>query len=284
MLQIFAQTDTSTYRIIMNNGTRFNCKILEMKRGEFIKVLQENNTTATIDWAAFNDYQNVTEELLKEEQVKSKRQEQEKRLIEKQREQEKRAEENEVNKIKAKHKSWLRCFIILNTGDTITGKVKSKNDYADMSIGANTRIRFASKNDTESTFSPHEFKELYLPDEPEEFKKFIVVGGYEDSSRTQIYRVTTDGTCKLLCHSITGGPTPMGGSSSIESCLMYYRGSLYNIATEGSFDTSSTFVKKCSEIFRQCPTLVKKIQNKTYRTTDLSEIIKEFNQCLDTQK
>jgi len=286
-----AQTDTDSYIITMNDGSQFRCKLLEVKKGDHINVLREDGTTASIDWDSFRDYQ-------KDMPVaKTKAEAPDKRESEEANDENGKTEvrsAKQIERLKRKHAKWNSCFVISARGDTIRGRIKNRGDYSlnNGSIFAESKIVCSLADESEQKFKADEFKELYIDSEESEYRKYITVedpNSFAGANSKKLYRVITDGKCRLLFDMTVNSSGPMmgaggmmvgGGTSTIERYFVYYKDKLTKVRTEYGFAISANFRKKCREIFNECPDLVAKIENKTFRSSDLREIVTEFNQCI----
>jgi hypothetical protein len=279
----WAQSDTSTYKIIMNDGSRFNCKILEVKKGEYLKLRKDDGTIVSLDWQSFKDYQNVSQA------IKIKKQNEDQR------------EQRRSDKLKSKHSDWNNCLIVTLRGDTIRAKIRDLNkadvfaplDLSHGRIGADysvikggiivqSKVIIAHSDETEEEIPAENFKELYVPAEDSAFRKYVSLAPDSEYPDRRIYRVITDGKCKLLFNQIEGGGS--GGSSvSLNRYYVYCNGKLTKLREENLIVFSLQFRKKCSEIFTECPELVSKINDKKYKSIDLRQIVKEFNECIENK-
>src|SRR5438105_1657383 len=94
-----AAIDTSaTYIVIMNNGSEVKGKILDLKKGEYIKILSADGNAQTISWDAFKDYKNITA-----------------------------IDSEKIEKLKQKHETWMECTLIMG-GDTQYARIKNNEE------------------------------------------------------------------------------------------------------------------------------------------------------------
>jgi hypothetical protein len=83
-----------------------------------------------------------------------------------------------------------------------------------------------------------------------------------------------------------GGMTIGGGSNTTTYYYVNYLGEdeVFRIATYGNF--SKRFKKTAAEFFKDCPVIVEKVENGTYKKDDLEEIVKFYNtsDCIPSKK
>ncbi|MES2619620.1 MAG: hypothetical protein V4615_02125 [Bacteroidota bacterium] len=215
-------------------------------------------------------------------------------------------------RLSEKHKTWDSCFVVKSNGDTIYGKVDHRADQSTLMSRyiSDIIIFFAHTNEKEEQFIPNNLKELYVFNLPEGFRKYLVLQHeYYSAPYGILYRIAVDGPCKLIADRAkdnifiqdqTAGivdPNRMayeegdlGGSTEIHYYL-YYKKKITPIKVVFSKDDSGSlhtgisagFRTKCRKVFSECPALVEQIENKTFRSDDLIEIVKEFNTCIETK-
>jgi hypothetical protein len=215
-----------------------------------------------------------------------------------------------------KHADWDSCFIVKAKGDTIFGKVNHRPDQSSLlsSYPSDVVVFFAHRNDKEEQFIPNDIKELYVYNLPEGFKQYKVLEDeYYLSNFGILYRVVVDGPCKLvadrvkntsplvslIASSIAASKTPdsllygFPYRNVIEEAHYYllYKKSFtpIRVAVDGIsigepvWGISASFKKKCAKAFGECPALVAQIENNTFRSKDIREIVKEFNSCIGSK-
>lgn len=205
--------------------------------------------------------------------------------------------DKKLEKLKQKHASWNKGFIITFGGDTLRGKIKKREDYSTKGGWfSGPQILFAYPDEHEDKIPFSSFTTLCIPDDSAEFTKYITIPkDTNDQFERKIYRVIRDGKCMLLFDEVAGqssfspvsalpiaaGPVGITAYIADDRYFIYYKGKLTKMREEGWFAMSPAFKKKRREIFSDCPNLVDKIENKTYKADNLREIVEEFNQCLD---
>ncbi|MBP6733019.1 MAG: hypothetical protein KA149_13220 [Chitinophagales bacterium] len=215
-----------------------------------------------------------------------------------------------------KHADWDSCFIVKAKGDTIFGKVNHRPDQSSLlsSYPSDVVVFFAHRNEKEEQFIPNDIKELYVYNLPDGFKRYLVLEDeYYLSNFGILYRVVVDGPCKLVADRVKNTVplmTSIGYSftaSKTPDSLLYeypYRfvieESHYYLLYKKSFTPirvtlgelnagdpvwgiSASFKKKCAKAFGECPALVAQIENNTFRSKDIREIVKEFNSCIGSK-
>jgi len=205
-------------------------------------------------------------------------------------------EEKQLKKLKVKHQDWNHCFIVTVKGDTIRGRIKSTADFtASGTIFTGDFVVLAYPDEREEKIDPSIMKELYIPEERPEYHKYISIlrdSTYINANK-ELFRVIVDGKCKLVFDDVTSSSLPVvdqsgmvvgaPSSSDGDRYYIYYKNILMPVRTEALFAISTAFRKKSREIFYECPALVEKIEDKSYRSADLREIVKEFNLCIESK-
>jgi hypothetical protein len=102
--------------------------------------------------------------------------------------------------------------------------------------------------------------------------------------------VIEDGKCKLVFDR-AGKPHTSGISAFVQEghYYLYYKTNLTPIRVDIQvdnadiiqFSSSPTFVKKSRKVFADCPQLVEQIQKKEIVASDIREIVRQFNRCLE---
>ncbi len=250
-----AQSDTATYRVIMNDGSQFSCKIIELKRGEYIKVKKEDNSVSQIGWDAFKDYRNPADD------AKAKA-------------------ANREQRIKSR---WDEAFIVRVIGDTVFGKIERRDDYSIYSFASDKKELHFLKRGTTDILDIYGTVELHVFTDNPEFQKYIFLYANElkrpifsDSTRKtwNIYRVVVDGPCKLLYDE---GPSLFGMPEFRHQ--FFYKGVL-KPANSSLLFNEADFKRYCREALSDCPEVVAKTDKGVYKAKDLSKIVKEFNECI----
>ncbi|MES2621481.1 MAG: hypothetical protein V4615_11580 [Bacteroidota bacterium] len=286
-----AQPDPLNYYVVLKDSTAFACKIPYQIPNKIIQVIKPDRSEENIVWSKINSIfvidssGNKTDiRYLSKSDLKALR---------------------KTETTKAEHSKWDSCFIVKQTGDTVYGKIKARTDYS--STGAYTifsedfwtssSIKFLHPGEREELFSLAQIKELFLKNRSPGYQKYLCI----DSS---LYRVITDGNCKLvyneekgtssgamMMNAAGGGFTPIGAGAAydVQRYFIYYNDELTKMKTAsvGSdnlipivFDGSAMFKAKCRRIFSECPALLAEIENRTLRSNDLRQIVDRFNTCI----
>lgn len=194
-----------------------------------------------------------------------------------------------------KHANWDSCFIVKAEGDTIYGKVDHRYDQSTLlsSYISDMLIFFAHPDGKEEQFIPNDLKELYVYNLADGFKKYVVLDDeYYLSNYGILYRVLVDGPCKLVADRVKS-TLPISVASAFQEAHYYilYKKKFTPIkiafsdggANSGTINIAPGFIKKCAKAFAECPALVEQIENKTFRSGDIREIVKEFNNCISVK-
>jgi hypothetical protein len=181
------------------------------------------------------------------------------------------------DKLRSKHETWNNCFMVLINGDTIKGKVRRSEDYSVVrNLFSGDKVLFAHPDESEEKIGASQFKELYIPKEDPEYRKFITLSSNSEFKSWDIYRVELDGKCQLLSDELNGP----GTGDPRDRAYIYYKDTLTEVSLKGALNKSPRFLEISKPIFSDCPVLVQKIETKKNQSDDLSEMIKEFNKCI----
>lgn len=181
-----------------------------------------------------------------------------------------------------------RCTVYFKDGKTSEGLGKLKPDG---------NIKFRLNKDSES--------EIYQ-------KNLIDKAAINQNGRVEIYKfkkvkedfpiwmkVIVEGKVSLYTNDVTGynfntaGGNAMGGFGGMSygggggTVIFYYvnhdgEDEVFKITSVGNI--SKNFKNAASYFFKDCPALVEKIQNKTYKKGDLEEMVKYYNSKCDTSE
>jgi hypothetical protein len=185
---------------------------------------------------------------------------------------------------------WVNCIIVTTKGDTIYSQVKNKKDYsAEGSLTPNYDILIRMTNDGIKKVSIGTIRELYITDSVAN-NKYLSLHDYSGSYR--LYRVITDGPCKLLSTEIPGNvgkmvATTSGGGQNYGTQArtvavtynIYYQGKITPVVVDEGLNLSPVSRRECTEIFQECPDLAEQLNRPKPKLTNLSEMVKIFNAC-----
>jgi hypothetical protein len=193
--------------------------------------------------------------------------------------------EKHLERLRHKHASWLKGFVINLNGDTIRGKIKPKEDYSNevWGIDINNPIHLALAGETDTIFYATAIAELYVADNPVGFQKYISLfddGMFLGHEVKNLFRVIADGKCKLVYNKKEQMGTPtshMGTPTShiVECYYVYYKAVLTNMDLP-----PKKFRAKCKELFSECPDVTKNIEGTNFESRYLESMVNKFNECL----
>lgn len=172
--------------------------------------------------------------------------------------------------------------VYLNDGSQLKGLVK-------LTKGNKVKYRL-NKESEKRIFNKHSVDRVVLFKEDGELEEFafrqierssissIKVMQVITRGKITLYKVVTHGT-HYYGGGLPGQAPMMGASYSISN---YYVGKedskLVNQITSKGALFEKNFKKAAMNYFKDCPALVKLIENKTYRKRDLEEIVKYYNE------
>lgn len=190
-----------------------------------------------------------------------------------------------------KHPSWVNCFIITLQGDTVRAQIKNKKDFsAEGSLSPENEISIRLTGGGKKKMSIDTFKELFVLGK-DKYLSLNINPSYPGQFR--LYRVITDGLCKLLYSQAPGSAgkmiyvanasgqtysTPM--RSITEEYNIYYNNRLSAVYLDDDLNLLARSQNDCAEIFKACPSLALKMSQRKPILTKLPEMIKIFNECV----
>jgi hypothetical protein len=272
LTDIKAQTDAPIYNLWLKNGTSFTCRLLQEKKGEYIKVLKADSSVVQLDWDLITDYKPA-----------SKR----------------HGELTEADS--AKYTNWFKC-IIISDGDTISALTKPRNDYCN--IKASTVLM---PNGRERRLEPSDIAGLWILAGSDTVKYISLNLGNEVYC---LYRLIIDGPCKLLYSEGIefvrnmdpeprfSAPSPTGASGWSYGGLeyvgvfsIYYKGTVWKIAAKGKNEVvlayKTDFSDFAKQAFKDCKHWNERSDAVGKEKLDLesdqiniAKAIREFNECL----
>ena len=271
--QLKAQTDTTVYQLTLKNDLVMYCQINSKEEGNYILVKKDGGGIQFFQWSEIKELK-PTSYAINGAELKVIR---------------------KKNEIKRKYLTWNRCLIIKNNNDTIERWVQHKKDYSTMGEGQSRAILTANNDGVETNIQAEEFTELIvLGKEPVRYVSFSP----KNRDHNNIYTVIVDGPCRLL-HDVyvkrdKGAmmltPGPMGSIASTafpdgdviyaDRYYLSYKNHWMDVTIKDGLKTTLNFRNECSEILNDCPALASQLESKTFRSDDVREVLKEFNQCV----
>lgn len=274
---LWGQTDSTVYRVALKTGKTLYGQIVAKEEGEYITVQKDDGGTQFLQWHEIEKYE-ATKYSLNSSELK---------------------EIAAKEAIAKKYANWNRGFLIVKS-DTFRCWIEPKPDYSAIGPGQERIIVTASASGTEKRWNPDEYRKLVITE-----KDTVMYICYTPKNGIlNIFKVVSDGPCKLLQDRYendenaqsTGGiitmSTPSGtvmGAPGIipihyaktsDRYYILYKGVWTKTKTDSGPGIDDYFRKKSKEIFTECPQLVKQLEDKTFRSDDIREIVKEFNSCV----
>ncbi len=270
------QIDSPIYEIQLKTGQNYYCNIISMSEGSFMTIKNCDGATHYMQWDDINSY-HLTCYNSHSTQL---------------------ADEQKREEMKLKYASWDKCCLLHSIGDTVKGWIKYNED-----LSSNTVYEQHGKDvvvadeitGTERTYKMGNWFKLIIFGR--DTTSFLCIYTDADYERKGIFKILVDGPCYLLYNEwrVDGGFMSSGGTGTAymtpqdrEKYSIYYKGIYTKLRAESQDNpampsTAYNFKKKCQEIFAECPALVTKIDSKIFRSDNLREIVKEFNECLNNK-
>ncbi|HLP49523.1 MAG TPA: hypothetical protein VK154_01500 [Chitinophagales bacterium] len=277
----WAQTDSTVYRVALKTGKTLYGQIVAKEEGEYITLQKDDGGTQFLQWHEIEKYE-TTKYSLNSKELK---------------------EIAAKEAIAKKYANWNRGFLIVKS-DTFFCWIEPKPDYSAIGMGMERTITTASIKGTEKNWEPEEYRKLVITEKDTvEYICYTPKNG-----KLNIFKIVNDGACKLLQdryendkeqnnssapifipNSAPGG-TMIGGGPGLAIVLpktsdryyILYKGVWTKTKTDSGPGIDDYFRKKSKEIFTECPQLVKQLEDKTFWSDDIREIVKEFNSCIST--
>jgi hypothetical protein len=179
-----AQPDPLSYYVVLKNDSAFSCKVPYQVPNKMIRVKKkEDNQEEIILWrdiasiSVVDSGKKINLNNLSKKDLKTMR---------------------EKEKTKTEHSKWVNCFLVMQNGDTVYGKIRDRVDFSSYMFSLNAdelwptdSLRLLRADDQEIRFSVIDLRELNLEKASPDYKKYLIVDGFP-------YRVIMDGKCKLL--------------------------------------------------------------------------------------
>lgn len=190
-----------------------------------------------------------------------------------------------------RHHPWVDCFIVSIKGDTVYAQIKDKKDYsAEGSLQAGSQILLRLKDGSETKLSIGAFRELDILKVASNAAKYLSL---KMDNQFKLYRVISDGLCKLLYSETVGDAgqmavTPAHSTQNYGTAMkpgaaeyfLYYNSKLTLVHLDDDLNLSPISKDDCYEVFQNCPLLAEKMQVKKSKLPKLDEMVSEFNACL----
>lgn len=169
-----------------------------------------------------------------------------------------------------------KCIIYFKDNTKVEGLGKLKMDG---------QVKFRLNEDSEKVFyEPKLIDRVEMNEDTSVTYKYKII----DDFGSEWLKVLVDGKACLYTTSTTYNNPSMGmggmnggmGFSGGGTVTYYYanhagENTVYRIATYGGI--SRRFKKTGADFFKDCPTIVEKIKNETYKKDDLEQIVKFYN-------
>ena len=181
-------------------------------------------------------------------------------------------------------RGWIAGDIFLNNGDTKSGLVKISLVSKDLvALGGGGAVKFKpTKKGKKAKYRPAEIDHIILND--------TNYGGYYEyvavsDKKKELFRAVVTGKA-ILYHryvsmtSSTGGTNGMMMTSTYEVDEYYVKRESETIAMPLiTGRISKSFRHRAKNYFSDCPSLVAKLENQTYRKRDIEKVIMVYNRC-----
>ena len=194
----------------------------------------------------------------------------------------------------AQNQQWTDCILITKSGDAITAQLKNKKDFSALGCllpGQEIIIRHA---DGKEVITPiGNISEVLIPGRPVGNNHFLVLNcNHSCPGQFHIYRVITEGPCKLLYIQMPGKAGNMTISVShhgetistlnqkvSDEYYVYYNKALMQVHVDNTLNMNAVSISECGVFFKSCPEVMKKVVDKNARALKITELVEEFNGC-----
>jgi hypothetical protein len=175
--------------------------------------------------------------------------------------------------VKSQDTGFLKGYIITDKGDTLTGLIKNKNAVPYRVL---PNIKFKQDENSKVTeYSPVQLKGFTIGQTRYLSNNFTRFG----ETAKSFMELIIDDDLMLLEYRETQFGT--GGDLVYKVVQRKKDGSQYFFSTSSS-DMTFNFKTKISEYLKDNPTLCEKIKSGTYKKKHIIEIVKEYNDFIDS--
>ncbi len=193
--------------------------------------------------------------------------------------------------------SWTPAEVHLKNGTVLKGEAKVPQSPSGLIIGKKERARFRkAKKQKKQKIDAKDISYITFRATEEEkvngkkvkkivTKKFITTYLRKKRKNPYFVELLVDGKVKLLARTVTTGNASVGagpGASSIPSGVQSHNQMLVVKGNDipevfNNWSLSRSFKKRAIKYFKDCSSLVSKLENKTYKKKDLEAIVKYYN-------
>lgn len=180
------------------------------------------------------------------------------------------------------NEDWEPAEIYLKDGTVLKGQARITMLDKATPFGQKERLRYTEgrkkpvkeikANDVDSIIFEIDYKVKKSNVRKKRKAKFVVIPKNKKKTKLGFAELIVDGELKLLKRTVSNGN---GYSLNIVEETLFQR--LDNEPIEFNYVELQSFKSKAMEYFKDCPSLVKKIEEKEYKRNDLEVIVKYYN-------
>lgn len=176
---------------------------------------------------------------------------------------------------------WIDGEIALKDGDTQLGMLKIKLVSKDLiALGDDDTVKFKpAKKGKKKKYSQSEIDHIIL--EGFGYYEYVKVG----ENRFDLFKVVTTGRA-ILYHRNVSMTSSSGNANGVVMSSRYFEDEYYVQREDETIASplitgriSKSFRHRAANYFSDCPKLVAKLENKTYRKRDIEDVVQAYNTC-----
>jgi len=183
---------------------------------------------------------------------------------------------------------WYRCLLVANH-DTLLGKIKPKDEYC-------RRLPFTVvldiQKEKQRVLTASDIAELWILNSRDTIKYLSINIKDTQTGRkgAVLCRIIEDGKCQLLYIEGMKNTAALGTMIDLVytgTFFVYYKGGIWDVKVnrESFFiDLTADYKRLGKEAFAECPQLAYRVETKQKESSDIREIVKEFNNCIANKK
>jgi hypothetical protein len=188
---------------------------------------------------------------------------------------------------------WVDCILINSSGDSVKGQVKNKKDLSAVgSLLPGHAILIRHRDGSEVITDLKTLAEIIIPGKPANNHYLVLNCNRRCPGQYNLYRVITEGACKLVYIQMPGksgtmiiNPSNHGETINTlnqqvaEEYYLYSNRALTFVHVDDALYLNSVSKTDCIQVFKSCPEIVKKLGDKKWRAVKINELVDEFNRC-----
>lgn len=190
--------------------------------------------------------------------------------------------------------TWTKGQLVLKNGKTLTGLIKLPNISGSLvSLNGAQKVRFQKDKKSKKTkYGPDQVEKLIFKNSDTEIAYYEYVK--TSKNRKELFKVIISGKATLYARKVNVSAPPVmmntAGPNGVTFQHWNYSFSSFNeffVIKEGEKKATpmiksgipSSFKKRASKYFSDCPSVVEKLKNRTYKRRDIKDVVYEYNSC-----